>query len=67
MNERPLLLIVEDDEALRDRLARAFEQRGFDVRTAGRRWRTLKPSSREETPELVVLDLRDAGTATAWI
>jgi two-component system response regulator RegA len=29
------LLIVEDDEVLRARLARAFQERGFEVRSAG--------------------------------
>ncbi len=30
----PRLLLVEDDEAFRERLARALEERGFSVRTA---------------------------------
>ena len=34
MDERPLLFIVEDDEPLRQRMARALEARGFDVRVA---------------------------------
>ena len=57
MNERALLLVVEDDEALRGRLVRAFEQRGFDVRAAGTA-DAARVVVRDETPELVVLDLR---------
>lgn len=57
MNDRPLLLIVEDDEVLRSRLARALEHRGFDVRTAASaaeagQWLGA------EIPEYVVLDLK---------
>ena len=52
----PLLLIVDDDEVLRDRLARAFVDRGYDVRTAddyderaGAGARATRPSSRWST------------------
>jgi two-component system response regulator RegA len=57
MNDRPLLLIVEDDEALRGRLTTAFESRGLDVRGVAT---TAEAASvaREELPELVLLDLR---------
>jgi two-component system response regulator RegA len=51
------MLIVEDDQALRERLTRAFEQRGFDVRavaTAG----SAEALIAEDAPEWVVLDLR---------
>jgi hypothetical protein len=34
MTERPLVLIAEDDAPLRERLARAFEARGFEVQAA---------------------------------
>jgi two-component system response regulator RegA len=57
VTERPLLLIVEDDAALGGRLARACEQRGFEVRvetTAAGVDRALA----DDTPEYVVLDLR---------
>ena len=52
-----LLLIVEDDEALRLRLTRAFEARGFEV------WGAATPEeaaalATREPPELVVLDLK---------
>jgi two-component system response regulator RegA len=57
VSERALLLVVEDDDVLRERLTRAFEQRGFDVRSVA----TTEEGARlaeEEAPELVVLDLR---------
>jgi two-component system response regulator RegA len=57
MSDRRLLLIVEDDEILRLRLARAFEQRGLEVRTAA----TVDEAERriaDESPELALVDLR---------
>jgi two-component system response regulator RegA len=57
MSDRPLLLIVEDDDALRERLVTAFESRGLEVRSV----RTTADAARiaaDELPELVVLDLR---------
>lgn len=56
----PLLLLVEDDEALRTRLARAFRSRGFEVREAGDPASAAQTAA-DEPPELVVLDLRVAG------
>ncbi|MEO8481037.1 MAG: response regulator [Acidobacteriota bacterium] len=57
MTESPLLLLVEDDDALRGRLARAFASRGIDVRQAANS-REAETLAREDPPELVVLDLR---------
>jgi two-component system response regulator RegA len=60
MSERALLLIVEDDIAFRTRLGRAFEARGFDVRTAA----TVDEAEaivRDEPPELALVDLRMPG------
>jgi two-component system response regulator RegA len=62
MNERPLLLIVEDDDALRERLARAFDTRGFEVETAAS-VADAEAALARETPEFVVLDLRIAGAS----
>jgi two-component system response regulator RegA len=53
----PTMLIVDDDEMLRERLARAFQERGFEVTTASRGSEALA-RVREETPEYAVLDLR---------
>lgn len=60
MNEAPLLLIVEDDDALRDRLSRAFRTRGYEVATAST---TAEAEAflESDTPELVLLDLRLPG------
>jgi two-component system response regulator RegA len=57
MNERVSLLIVEDDDSLRERLTRALGQRGFDVRAAATAERA-EQLAREDPPELVLLDLR---------
>jgi two-component system response regulator RegA len=56
----PLILLVEDDDLLRGRLARAFADRGLDVREAT----TIADARRvaeADPPELVVLDLRVPG------
>jgi two-component system response regulator RegA len=58
--ERPSILIVDDDATLRDRLARAFIKRGFEVRTAGTYQEALAVA-REESPEMAVIDLRMPG------
>jgi len=62
MDERPLLLIIEDDDALRGRLARAFELRGFEVVLAATGAEAETALARE-TPEFVILDLRIAGAS----
>ncbi len=53
----PTLLLVDDDATLRERLARAFRDRGFEVATAAGAAEALE-LAREETPEFAVLDLR---------
>jgi len=60
MTPSPLLLLVEDDALLRDRLARAFATRGFDVRTAADVG-DAETAAAADPPELVVLDLRMPG------
>jgi len=57
MSERPLLLIVEDDAALGARLARAFEDRGFEVRVEATAVGVDRAIA-DDTAEFVVLDLR---------
>src|SRR5262245_59979956 len=57
MLEGSSLLIVEDDEALRERMTRALTRRGLEVRSAG----TVADAerlAREDPPELVLVDLR---------
>lgn len=57
MNTAPLVLIVEDDERLRERMGRALRQRGYDVREAASA-REASVVAAAETPEMVLLDLR---------
>ncbi len=57
MSDGLTLLIVDDDDVFRTRLARAFESRGFQV------WHTGSADeavtlTRENEPELGILDLR---------
>jgi two-component system, response regulator RegA len=54
------VLVVEDHEPLRARLARAFRDRGWDVREA-RDGNEALSLAREETPECAVVDLRMPG------
>ena len=51
------LLIVEDDDVLRRRLARAFHERGFEVREAPDVDTALE-SARSDPPEYALVDLR---------
>lgn len=60
MQDAPTLLLVDDDEVLRERLARAFRDRGLVVHTAGDHASALA-IAREEAPEMAVLDLRMPG------
>jgi two-component system, response regulator RegA len=62
--EAASLLIVEDDDFLRQRLVRAFQERGFAVQGAASAEEARRLS--EEPPELAVVDLRigdDSGLA----
>src|SRR5205823_1949382 len=54
------LLLVDDSEVFRERLARAFRERGFAVRTAGNDDEAMI-SAREHRPQLAVVDLRMPG------
>lgn len=54
------LLIVDDNEIFRDRLARAFSDRGFDVRKAENHGQAIA-SARDDSPEWAVVDLRMPG------
>lgn len=56
----PSLLIVDDDRILRERLARALRERGFEVTTASSFDEAL-PIATEESPEMAVVDLRMPG------
>ena len=54
------LLLVDDDEVLRERLARALRGRGLEVRTAADAEDALS-QARQESPELALVDLRMPG------
>jgi two-component system response regulator RegA len=56
----PLILLVDDDASLRERLARALEKRGYLVRTA-EDYDSALPIARESAPEFAVVDLRMPG------
>ncbi len=58
----PLILVVDDDQRLRERLARALAARGMAVRTAGNYDEALAVA-RECVPELAVVDLRMPGAS----
>jgi two-component system response regulator RegA len=51
------LLIVEDDDVLRSRLARAFRERGFEVHEAKGSQEALA-EARRDSPEYALVDLR---------
>ena len=56
----PSILIVDDDEVFRTRLARAFRDRGYDVQAASHHAEALA-CAREDSPEMAVVDLRMPG------
>lgn len=53
-------LIVDDDAAFRERLAKAFERRGYEVRAAASGAEAVALAT-EESPEHAVVDLRMPG------
>jgi len=57
---KPSMLIVDDDEVYRNRLARAFVDRGYDVRTA-QDYDTAVAAAQHESPEFAVVDLKMPG------
>lgn len=54
------LLVVDDNETLRERVARAFTNRGFRVSTAANYDEAIA-IAREQAPDLAVVDLRMPG------
>ncbi len=56
----PSILLVDDDEVLRERLAQAIRARGYEVRTAGSADEALREATKD-SPEMAVLDLRMPG------
>ena len=60
--EGTTLLIADDDRILRERMARAFRDRGFDVRMAADAPEALT-LARADSPELAVIDLKMPGAS----
>ncbi len=56
----PSILLVDDDEVLRERLAQAIRARGYEVRTAGSAEEAMREAAKD-SPEMAVLDLRMPG------
>ena len=56
----PNILLVDDEEVLRERLATAIRSRGYEVRTAGSSDEALREVAKD-SPEMAVLDLRMPG------
>ena len=56
----PSILLVDDDEVLRERLATAIRARGYEVRTAASSADAIKEAEKE-SPEMAVVDLRMPG------
>jgi len=59
---RPSVLVVDDDATFRARLARAFAQRGYEVREAAGAEEALARAS-EDSPEHAVVDLKMPGAS----
>jgi two-component system response regulator RegA len=58
--ERPLLLVVDDDEVFRNRLCRAFEQRNWEAGAVPNGADALRFAC-DRSPDLVLVDLRMPG------
>jgi two-component system response regulator RegA len=60
LNSLPVVLIVDDDEAFRSRLCRAFRDRGCEAHEVSKPEETLE-LARNVSPDLVLLDLKMPG------
>ena len=58
--QKPSILLVDDDEVYRNRLARAFVDRGYDVRSS-HDFDSAVASAQADSPEFAVLDLKMPG------
>ena len=59
-DHKPSILIVDDDEVYRNRLARAFVDRGYDVRVA-QDYDSAVAVATGDSPEFAVVDLKMPG------
>lgn len=62
----PTVLLVDDDQAFRERMARALRERGYEVRTAPDA-ESAAQLAEGESPEFAVLDLRMPGETGLWL
>jgi two-component system response regulator RegA len=60
LDERPVLLLADDDEVFLDVLAKAMRRRGYAVKTAGSAEDAMA-LSRDVPPEFAVVDLKMPG------
>lgn len=65
-DERTSILIVDDDETFRARLARAFDERGWNAMQAGDAAEAAA-LARREAPECAVVDLKMTGESGLWL
>src|ERR1044071_1715175 len=56
-DQKQSILIVDDDEVYRNRLARAFVDRGYDTRTA-QDYDSAVAAATQDSPELAAVDLK---------
>ncbi len=59
-NSKPTILVVDDDDVFRGRLAQALADRGLEVRTASAPAEAVA-SAKEDSPEMAIVDLRMPG------
>ena len=57
MNERPRLLIVDDDPELRQSAVDALSDAGYETAVAGNGWEALAATQGPHVPQLILLDL----------
>jgi CheY-like chemotaxis protein len=57
MNERPRLLIVDDDPELRQSAVDALSDAGYETAAAGNGWEALAATQGPRVPQLILLDL----------
>jgi two-component system, response regulator RegA len=59
-DDKPLVLVVDDDDVFRNRLCRALVQRNWDASSASSGEEAIE-IARERSPDLVLVDLRMPG------
>ena len=60
MTQKPLILIIDDEEVLRDGCRQALEKSGYEVLTAGDGVEGIK-IAREKKPDIAFVDLKMPG------